>query len=156
MCNFSNDFGFCPALRAHRVFALRAHRDPYTPLAVTQHTRQTIYIKHHIWKLSSPLRTWTLSNMKKILHIVQHWRSKWIIFFCWYTGFKTYSGATSHNCFVCLSTKNVDFLFLTRKTQSRWSENWSETQSHHNMSVKKWCLIKGWYFGGCIYVRFPR
>ncbi len=31
MSHFGNDFVICPALRAHRVFALRPHRDLYTP-----------------------------------------------------------------------------------------------------------------------------
>ncbi len=31
MPHFVSDFMFSPAVRAHRVFALRAHRDPYTP-----------------------------------------------------------------------------------------------------------------------------
>ncbi len=34
MTHFVNDFVFNPALRAHRVFALRAHCDPYTPKVV--------------------------------------------------------------------------------------------------------------------------
>ncbi len=31
MPHFVGDFMISPALRVHRVFALRAHRDPYTP-----------------------------------------------------------------------------------------------------------------------------
>ncbi len=35
MPHFASDFMFTPALRAHRVFALRAYRDPYTPFEIT-------------------------------------------------------------------------------------------------------------------------